>query len=225
MPIIDLFKRVLPKVGTSAADSDGPVNVQTILEDFSSSLHAPIPVADQTEADQIASAAPASAFPLFVFNQATVTLDVMSQQGAAWDMVGGRPHGLTATLYQTNLPNGVVKNLGIGSITRQTEGWALSSDNVRLTVPSTGLYLVQVNINVSGDSQTLGRVFTEFEVEGQKYRTGSAAEDQMNFVSVIPITAGSTIATYFYHSAGGTRSVQQGMLTVVQTLAPRWKRG
>lgn len=222
MPIIDLFKRVIPKVGAGPADSDGPANIQTALEAFSSSIHAPIAVASLTEANQIAAAAPDSAFPLFVWRADMRTLIAKSSREADWDLVGGRAHGLSANLFQDNLPEGVSKHLGIGTITRQSDGWQLSSDSTTLTVPAAGLYLFSVRMTINGVPAALGRTYIELRINERQTRVGIWNDELPSVTMMRPCNRGDKVKIYYYHAGGGKCGVQEGDLTIAQLLNPSW---
>lgn len=222
MPILDLFKRLVPKVGTSPADSDGPRNIQTVFEDFSSTVHATIPVDGDAEASQIAANADSRSFPLFAWYGNQQLLKVKQDDLTPWEVIGGRQHGIQTTVGHTGHAAGTVGAVEHMAIQRASEGWQVSANSQTVTAPVEGLYLLSVRARVGEKAKGLGRTFVEFVVDNIPHRVGAPDDNHVSATIVVWLQEGSRVVTRLYHEEGGTLAVT-GDWTAVQLINPRWE--
>lgn len=221
MPILDVFKRSLPKVGASKASSDSPTNIQQAFAGFSNSLHAIVPVSSDTEASQIAAAAPPEAFPLFVWHGPQQALKTKETGGSPWEVIAGRGHGIQTECGNTSHAAGTPWLARHSTIIRASEGWSLTSSGDYITVPQAGIYLMSVRFRVGDAARVLGRTFVEFLVDDSLYRVGAPDDNHVSATAVMWVPEGSRIATRLYHEKGGPFAVT-GEFTAVQLINPRW---
>ncbi len=221
MPILDLFKRRVPKVGATAADSDKPSNIQKTFEDFSKTLHAVVPVSSDTEASQIATAAPPESFPLFVWHGPQQSIKVKEAEASPWEVIAGQGHGIQTECGNESHAPGTAWLARHSSIIRASEGWELTASGDYITVPAEGLYLMSVRFRVGDTARVLGRTFVEFLVDGSLYRVGAPDDNHVSATAVMWAPTGARIATRLYHETGGPFAVT-GEFTAVQLINPRW---
>ena len=222
MPVTDVFKRVLPKVGATKAASDGPANIQTAFANFSNSLHAVVPTADETERNQIRSSAPADGFPLFVWDADDKMLYVSEQRSSPWIPVGGKPAGVQMNLQNASVPSGQLTRVKFGSFIAVSDGWTVSSDGYSLTVPETGVYVIWIRITMPGAAGGT-RAFSEITVNNSMMtREPGYADDNFTVNMTRPLTKGNQIGFRVAQNAGSTITSTNGELVAVRIATPNW---
>lgn len=223
MPILDLFKRLVPKVGATPAESDGPRNIQTVMEDFSATTHATIPVDGEAEASQIASGADSRSFPLFAWFGNQQLLKVKQDQLTPWEVIAGRQHGLRTVIGHSSHGPGVLRAVNHTSISRASEGWMISANSQIVTAPVEGLYLLSVRARVGDKAIRLGRTFIEFVVDGVTHRVGAPNDNHVSATVVVWLEESSRIETKIYHEEESGPVSITGEFTAVQLINPRWE--
>lgn len=214
MPISDLFKRKLPLVGATRAESDSPSDITLAFERFSRTIHAAVPVASRTEANQIAAEAQANgwsdAFPLVAWRADEKALDILPGPDDDWEQVGGRWHGMSASVARRVQPR-TVTELHVEAFTRQSNGWNLSSGN--FVVPQTGIWLIRMYGNVEGiSSGTPGDRFFAYQVNGITKQHFDIARTADGGADVYPLTKGDVVTFIGWHDNGSDGSPSGGRI-------------
>lgn len=213
MPILDIFKRSLPKVGATAAESDGPTNIQTVLEDLSRTTHAVVEVETRAEANNIAAAlradGQADAFPLLVWRKDERALDLL-EFDRPWEQIGGRRHGMSASVARRAQPK-TVTELHVESFTRVSNGWDLASGN--FVVPQTGMWLIRMYGTVEGiSSGTAGDRFFAYQVNGVTKQHFNIARTADGGMDLYPLTKGDVVKFIGWHDTGSDGSSSGGRI-------------
>ncbi|WP_054953100.1 hypothetical protein [Flaviflexus massiliensis] len=214
MPKLDIFKRLIPKVGTSPATSDGPARIDHALEDLSRTTHAVVEVANRAEADTIASTLkagpnPSEAFPFVVWRKDERTLDLM-EYNQGWEQIGGRRHGMSASVARRTQPK-TVTELHVEQFTRVSNGWNLSGGN--FVVPTTGMWLIRMYGNVEGiTASTAGDRFFAYQVNGVTKQHFDIARTADGGMDLYPLTKGDVVKFVGYHDTGSDGSSSGGRI-------------
>ena len=211
----DVFKRAIPPM------TGVPPAIDVAFTEFSETLHAPIPVASNTEADTIASGAGPNAYPLLAIHEPEQSLKLKTDAGTPWETIAGRGHGIQTECGNASHAPGTAWLARHSSIIRASEGWALTANGDYITVPVEGVYLMSVRFRVGDTARVLGRTFVEFLVDGSLYRVGAPDDNHVSATAALWVPAGSRIATRLYHQTGGPFAVT-GEFTAVQLINPRW---
>lgn len=211
MPL-DVFKRDVPGINDAAhAEND--------FRDFSSTVHAPIPVSGATEAAQIAAAAPATAFPLFT----TTGYTIWAQPSKAEErtIVAGRRSRVEVDLAQA-IPTGSTGRLvTMQRVTHGTPGWTIPSDGNRVTVPDTGLYALQAELKITLPAQSdalspdVGSAYVQINAGSKSFRNAASSSSRAHVLGMWWLNAGDTISVHYTHNAPDQRSAW-GTLIAVQ---------
>lgn len=144
--------------------------------------------------------------------------------GEGWEYMGGRQNA--ADLRFTTTTNisagGSPGTIPVSSIARYTPGWTISGDNV--VIPATGLYDVDVTVNVDGSASDLGRVFAQVRTTNGvvfKRVAGSYNENNYQGSTVVALSQGNQLYLQGFHEAGGARKYTASMLLYMKA-DPRW---
>lgn len=210
MPL-DIFKRDVPGINDAAhAEND--------FRDFSSTVHAPIPVSGATEAAQIAAAAPDTAFPLFTTTG--YTLWAQPSKAEERTMLAGRRSRIEADLAQA-IPTGPTgRKVNMQRITHGTPGWNISSSGNSVTVPDTGLYAIQTELRITLPAQPdapaadVGSAYVQINAGSKTFRN-TASGSRAHVLGIWWLNNGDTISVHYTHNAPDQRSAW-GTLIAVQ---------
>lgn len=220
MPHLDPFKRMVPTVGTSDANSDSPPNIQKAFEDFSRSLRAYTPVASDSEATLLAADTPKDGYPLFVYRTDIHEALVKETPGGAWRHVGGAQHAIEADTGRTADPS-TTTPLHIHNLRRVSEGWEISGGAA--VIPVDGMYLVQCLGTVEGVySGNPARRFLQYSANDEmKQRWSMAGDTVTGGMDMRFFKRGTKIMMQGYHELSG-RQVIRSTMQIVQIASPRW---
>ena len=205
MPL-DLFKRDVPGINDTAhAEND--------FRDFSVTLHSPIPVSGETEAEQIAASAPDTAFPmLFIVGEA---IYLKNAKASPWLHVAGRQAWFEADVSRAISAGGAGAALIANRITKSTPGWTISSDGTKITVPDSGLYVVQGELLATdagvkdSPNPDVGKAYIQITAGSKTFRNAADNNSRSHVVGVWWLTAGDTVGLHYTHNAsdGSQRSL------------------
>ena len=194
MPRTDALKRVIP---VSADQAD----VEVAFTNFSSTVHAPIPVSGATEAAQVADAAPDEAFPLWTSEDYQLFMQPSRDMGRR--QVAGVMASCQGRLHGPVL-SGVANEIRISDLTHVTPGWTLPTDT-RLRVPQDGLYLVQAKtyITKNGEpwTQLLGATL-EVIMGGERFPSPVSTGSVTSNWAMWRLTAGADISVRCTQATG-----------------------
>src|SRR5690625_1957533 len=144
--------------------------------------------------------------------------------GEGWEYMGGRQNAADLRFTTTTdiSAGGSPGTVPISSIARQTPGWTISGNNV--VIPATGLYDVDVTVNVDGAAGSLGRVFAQVRTTNGvvfKRVAGSYNENNYQGSTVVALSQGNQLYLQVFHEAGGSRAYTASMLLYMKA-DPRW---
>ena len=224
MPAPDVLGRMIP----TATDSS---NLEAIFQRYSLSSTGLVVVGSRSEANallaEINDAVPAGdpRVPVEVWQtdvHARYLHPNTGQAGEGWEWMGGRQYSIDLRLTGTVSAGGDPGTLTPSSIVRQTPGWTISGNNV--VVPATGLYDVDVDVDVETPAGTLGRVFAQVRTTNgvihKRVATG-ANENHYQGMTQVALSQGNNFFVQVYHETGGSRAYTV-RLSLYMKADPRW---
>lgn len=212
MPITDVFKRSIPKVGATAASSDGPTNIQEALERLSLTTHAVVEVENRAEANTIADQVKdlPEAFPLLVWRKDERALDLREHDWSEWEQIGGRRHGMSASVARRTPPR-TVTELHVENFTRVSNGWDILEGN--FVVPQTGMWLIRMYGSVEGIlSTTPGDRFFGYQLNGVTKQHFNIARTADGGMDLYPMNKGDVVKFISWHDTGSDGSASGGRI-------------
>lgn len=218
----DVMKRDIP------TPEAGPADVPAALAAFSLTTRAPVPVANMTEANQLAAQLELGehlqAWPLFVFVEDAQRHLCQAAPGEGWIILGGRLHGAHARVDRT-VPNGAVTELHVNTdgFLRQSVGFTRGPKGGVL-IPESGLYRVRLGGRVEGiTSGTGGRRFVALKVNNTDLGGHVEFEGDTHFklFDEWPFEKGDEVMPVAYQLTGASRVVT-ATVGVYQSLDPSW---
>ena len=211
----DAYGRNIPGV-------DETPDLPKAFEDFSLSMPpGPLTVASRAEANAIRTAA---GNPVGLHVWRTDTNQEERWNGSGWEYVAGRQHGATINFSRTGVPANPSSPLVLyaTSFVRASPGWTMSSAQ-NLVIPQTGMYVMYVDINMSGSASTAGRTFFQFSTTNGVFGARHTVTNENNFggTAIWPLTKGNEMRIQVYHEGGGARDYT-ATLQIAMINAPNW---
>lgn len=202
MPSLDVFKRMIARAGDAA-------QIWTALEGFSKTLHAPIPVAGETEAAQIASAASSESFPLYTAEGNRVF--VQTSKAAERVQIAGNYPRIDFNVEATANSGGQA-TATIDTVNTQQGAWVISGNSMNMRVPERGFYLVSVQGSVTAQGQQgaltsdNGYAYAQIVADGRIWRNVATDTSSASATALINLAAGQSFYVQFAHNAPGAAS-------------------
>lgn len=224
MPAPDVFGRMIPTENDST-------DLAAIFARYSLSSTGLVRVASLSEANallaQINNAVPSGQPrpPVEVWRTDAHARYLHPNTGAAgegWEWMGGRQYAIDMRFTGTVSAGGDPGTLSSASILRQTPGWALVGHNI--VIPGTGLYDIDLDVDVDGAAATLGRVLAQVRTTNGVVhkRVGTAYnENHYQGMTQVALSAGNQLFVQVYHETGGSRAYE-ARLSLYMKADPRW---
>lgn len=221
MTVLDLLGRNITPVEA------GPPDIESVLRAYSVTDRAPVAVANQTAANQLAAdlenAGHLDAFPLFAWITAEKRHMCKPAPAEGWIRVGGRLHGAHVKVDRT-AQNATLTELHVVEFHRQSVGFTRDAGTGGILIPETGLYRVRLGGRVVGiNSSTSGRRFFGLELNGESLGGNVEFEGDTSakLFDEWPFSKGDVIMATAYQSTGTSRVIE-ATLGVYQSLDPSW---
>ncbi|WP_058120541.1 hypothetical protein [Actinobaculum massiliense] len=214
MSKLDVLKRVIPEYMDGAS-------APTAFTNFSSSLHAYIPVATISEAETVAAAAPPNVFPLFFAVTSEERFYTKFRKDGSLVWTGGRSEIWDSDIYQDHIPRGQWQNFGLRTPKqgRLSGKFQLSADNVTLTLPSSGVWLMQLNVwlNTTITNDAAARTLIEIRVNNEPlaYRAVARGEDVITVTHVKYQDAGAKISAWAFQNWADNIPLRAGNISLI----------
>lgn len=184
------------------------------------------PVATAAERDAYAKAMtdagnpPTPEHPLYVDRYDEWVLE--ANRGDGWEMIGGRQHGATITFSHGAVGPRKVSEMHLDTFQRRSIGFAADADTLNLILPSTGLWLINLTVEVEGTVPP-GRGFAEIMLNNATNlaRFPAYNEDRWTGSLLYALNKSDKLKVQVYHSASENRKMT-GYMNITRVSAPKW---